>query len=92
MEDFKKDWINHNQRLQNAYNRYSRSRNQKEKDQAARLVQEELMWGPFEDYIAKQPLSFLPDSIVKYGIDSVTERCISDIDKIARGLMDIPDL
>lgn len=81
-------WRAQNRRLQCEYNRYRFPKNSKEKDKAALQIQKILEWPPFADYVSKNPMAS-PYGIVKYGIDYGTEKCISEIDKIARNEMNI---
>ena len=83
----KEEWIARNQVLQQAFRDYYPTINSKEKEDALRKIQQSLEWSPFMNYVLDHG-GFPPDGISKYGIDLITERCIGDIDKIAKGEID----
>ena len=78
-----KEWQYHNDKLQKAYHDYCRASGDGEKSHALGLIQYELGWAPFADYCSE--CSSTPFGIVKYGLDYMTERCIENIDRIAKG-------
>jgi hypothetical protein len=77
------EWNAHNGLLQQAYRAYLHAVKQKEKDEACMKIQRELEWPPFEDLCFENsaPIS----GISRYGLDSVSEKCIDIINKIAKG-------
>jgi hypothetical protein len=85
-EQERKAWINHNHSLQQAYQQYYCAYSTKEKDNALKLLSIALEWPPFMNYCYNA--GGLLSGIIRYGLDSVTERCIGEINKIANGEMD----
>lgn len=76
-------WKRKNAELQLEYQRYGCYNSPKEKDMAAKRIQDLFEWGPFADFISRNyPLAF-PYGTSRYGLDSVTEKCISEINRIA---------
>ncbi len=77
-----KQWQVQNCLLQEIYWKLQSAKG-KEKDKLLICLSQQLEWPPFYDYCISQdaPLS----GITRYGLDSITERCISDIDRIAKG-------
>ncbi len=74
-------WKRKNAELQYEYRRYICPNSTKEKDAAANRIQELFEWGPFADFISKYPQPF-PYGTSRYGLDSMTEKCIGDINRI----------
>ena len=69
-------WKQKNEELQIEYQRYRYPNSPKEKDMAAKRIQDLFEWGPFADFISSNyPLAF-PYGTSRYGLDSVTEDCI----------------
>ena len=83
----KEDWIAHNQRLQQAYHDYKPQATSRQREDALRRIQNELLWPPFLNYVLDHG-GFDPISISRHGMDLLTEHSIGDIDKIARGELD----
>lgn len=79
-----KAWRYHNETLQYYYQKYQCSNTTKERDFALKEIQRAIEWEPFTDYISRNPLAS-PWGIARYGLDSVTERCINEINEIAKG-------
>lgn len=78
-------WKRKNAELQLEYQRYIYPNSQKEKDLAAKRIQDLFEWGPFADFISRNyPLAF-PYGTSRFGLDSVTEKCIGEIDDMAKG-------
>lgn len=55
----------------------------KEKEKLLISLSQQLEWPPFLDYCISRDA--LLEGITRYGLDSVTEKCISEIDRIAKG-------
>ncbi len=83
-EHEKKEWKEKNRLLQEAYNNYRWATNQREKDKALTKIQMIIEQNPFLTYCANN--GALLSGITRYGLDYKTERCISDINKIANNL------
>lgn len=85
-----KEWKCHNKTLQKAYRDYLSvcnlppSKRRQLLDDALKIIQKELEWPPFADFVSSNPLAF-PFNTSRNGLDSETEKCISMIDKIAEG-------
>lgn len=79
----KAEWNAHNGLLQQAYHAYLHAVKQKEKDDACQKIQRELEWSPFEElcFQYSAPIS----GISRYGLDSMSEKCIDIINRIAKG-------
>lgn len=77
-------WKRKNAELQYEYRRYLLHHSSKEKELAAKRIQEILEWGPFFDFVSRHLLAF-PSGTCRYGLDSVTEKCINEIDEITKG-------
>lgn len=77
-------WKRKNVELQYEYKRYLYPNSPKEKDAAAKRIQDIFEWEPFALFISKYPDAF-PYGTSRYGLDSVTERCIDEINQIAKG-------
>lgn len=75
-------WKRKNAELQLEYQRYRYPNSPKEKDMAAKRIQDIFEWGPFADFISNYPQAF-PYGTSRYGLDYVTEKCISEINRIA---------
>ncbi len=77
-----KQWQVQNGLLQEIYWKYQSTKG-KEKDKSLLYLSQQLEWPPFFEYCLSRgaPLN----GITRYGLDSVTEKCISEIDKIAKG-------
>ncbi len=77
-----KQWQVQNCLLQEIYWKYQSAKG-KEKDKSLLYLSQQLEWPPFFEYCLSRgaPLN----GITRYGLDSVTERCISEIDMIAKG-------
>ena len=82
-EQQKREWVAHNDLLQEAYQQSLFARNQKEKDAALLRIKSILDWEPFQNYCVGSGVAIA--GITRYGLDSMTERCINRIDKIAKG-------
>ena len=82
-----KEWQSHNDLLQRYYNAYLSAYKQQEKDSLLIKIQNELNWRPFMNYCCDSTAPFY--SISKYGLDSVTEQCINEIDMIAKREMEL---
>ncbi len=86
MERLLEEWKDRNALLQDAYRVYLHATKQKDKDAACVRIQRELEWPPFEELCFQQSAQIY--GIGKYGLDSVSEKCIGLIDKIAKGELD----
>ena len=75
-------WKQKNAELQYEYRKYLHASSSKEKDNTLRQIQRIFEWGPFTDFISNYPLAF-PFGTSRYGLDSVTEKCIDEINRIA---------
>ena len=82
-EQERKAWIYHNQSLQYAYQQYCQAYNSQDKEKALKLISIALEWPPFMNYCYDAG-GFI-SGITKYGLDSVTKKCIEEIDNISRG-------
>ncbi|MBQ8463247.1 MAG: hypothetical protein IJ544_03935 [Prevotella sp.] len=85
-ERIRKEWQARNTLLQQAYRDSLLASKKKDKDIAYEKIKRELEWGPFEDLCYEHNADIY--GISRYGLDSATEKCISIIDKIAKGEMD----
>jgi hypothetical protein len=75
-------WKRKNAELQHEYQRYLYPNSPKDKEAAARRIQEIFEWGPFAGFISNYP-GASPYSTSRYGLDYVTEKCIDKINRIA---------
>ena len=78
-------WKRKNAELQYEYQRYKYPKSSKEKDEAAKRIQDLFEVGPFAEFISNYPQAF-PYGTSRYGLDYVTEKCIDDINRIANEL------
>lgn len=79
----KQEWIAHNDLLQDAYRQYRWAKKEKEKDSALQRIKAAIDWKPFIIYCDNELAAL--SGITRYGLDMITERCIGEIDKIAKG-------
>ena len=77
-----KQWQVQNGILQEIYWKFQSAKG-KEKDKSLLSLSQQLEWPPFLDYCISR--GALLQGITGYGLDSVTEKCISEIDSIAKG-------
>ena len=77
-----KQWQVQNSLLQEIYWKLQSAKG-KEKDKFLIYLSQQLEWPPFFEYCISR--GALLEGITRYGLDSVTEKCISEIDKIAKG-------
>ena len=81
-ERIMKEWQARNTLLQKAYRAYQFATNQKDKDAACEKMKRELEWPPYEELCFKHSANIY--GISRYGLDSMSEKCIGIIDKIAK--------
>ena len=79
-----REWQARNKILQDAYHEYLHSTNGQKKEVALRKIQEALSWSRFVDFVSRDPFASVT-GLTQYGLDSNTEKCISEIDQIANG-------
>ena len=77
------EWNGRNDLLQEAYRAYLHASKQKEKDAACERIQMALEWNPLMNYC--YDAGGVVSGISKYGLDSITEKCIRESDEIAMG-------
>lgn len=77
-----KQWQVQNCVLQEIYWKLQSAKG-KEKEKLLLSLSQQLEWQPFMDYCISR--GALLNGITRYGLDSVTEKCISEIDMIAKG-------
>ncbi len=82
-----KEWQGRNELLQNAYKDYRFASKQKDKDTALAHIKMNLEWGPFTDLCFNHGADVYGINS-KYGIDTMTDKCIGLIDKVANGELD----
>jgi hypothetical protein len=83
-EHEKKEWVAKNQFLQESYKDYCWASDQKQKDSALKRIQMILEQNPFLTYCADNGANL--SGMTRYGMDYLTEKCISDIDRISKEL------
>ena len=87
-----REWQINNQTLQRAYQEYRNagllpvSKRERPRNKALIDIEKVLEWQPFTNYCAQKAAPF--GGITRYGLDTVTENCINDINKIANGEME----
>ncbi len=81
-EHEQKEWVAKNQILQDSYKSYRLATNDRQKDYALKRIQLLLEQNPFLTYCANKGAD--TSGIIRYGLDYITERCIGDIDRIAK--------
>ena len=81
-----KEWRYQNDKLQYEYKRLYNAHTQREKEIALRGIQSALEYNPFMNYCCNKN-AYIFD-ISRRGLDSITEKCIREIDEIANGLRD----
>lgn len=86
-----KDWQRENYFLQRAYQDYleansvkMQSSKERMKSNALERIQKSLEWPPYAEYVGRNPMAF-PYGASRYGLDYITEKCICEIDMIAKG-------
>ena len=75
-------WVANNQLLQESYRAYRWATNARQKDSALKRIQMILNQNPFLTYCANKGAN--TSGIVRYGLDYITDQCITDIDRIAK--------
>lgn len=75
-------WKRKNAELQYEYQRYRYPNSLKEQEMAAKRIQNIFEWEPFADFISNYPQAF-PYSTNRYGLDYITEKCISENNRIS---------
>ena len=81
-EHEKEEWIAKNQLLQESYKNYRLASNQRQEEYYLKRIQMILDQNPFLTFCANKGADI--SGITRYGLDYIAEKCIGDIDRIAK--------